>query len=124
MPRKETVQPDPEKTFTLADGTTVDIRGRGTYLIGRGLHMRDKHQELCCKITEPVADIYLSKSGRKTVAEKDDILKSASIFDRYLQNTQLYPISGDDSSVRKRIYRYVKKEIELLAKCIEQKNKS
>jgi hypothetical protein len=124
MPRKKTVQPDPDTTFTLADGAIVEIRGPGAYIIGRGLHMQDKHQELCGKITNLVVDIYLSKSGRKTVAEKDDILKSASIFDRYLQNTQLYPISGDDSSVRKRIYRYVKKEIELLAKCIEQKNKS
>ena len=123
MSRKKNIQPDPDTEFTLEDGTIVEIRGPGTFIIGRGLHMQDKHHELCDKILEQVAEIYLSPSGRKTVVEKDDILKSASTFDRAMQTNRLYPMSGDDSSMRKRIYPYVKEQIEILAKCIEQNKK-
>lgn len=108
MPRKKTIQPAPDMEFTLDDGTIVEVRGPGTFIIGRGLHMRDKHQKLCDKILVHVAEIYLSPSGRKNVAEKDDILKSASTFDRAMQTNSLYPMSGDDSSMRKRVYPYVK----------------
>ncbi len=124
MPRKKTIQPAPDMEFPLDDGTIVEIRGPGTFIIGRGRHMQDKHQEYRDKILDHIAEIYLSPSGRKNVAEKDDILKSASTFDRAMQTTPLYPMSGDDSSMRKRVYPYVKEQIEIFAKCIERAKKT
>ena len=70
MPRKKTIQPATDMEFTLDDGTIVEIRGPGSFIIGRGRHMQDKHQELCNKILEQVAEVYLSPWVERMLLKK------------------------------------------------------
>jgi len=46
MPRKKTLQPEPTETFTLDDGTVVEIRDHQTREIGRGLEKKFNAEEL------------------------------------------------------------------------------
>ena len=45
MPRGKTIQPDPDDSFTLDDGTFVEVRGEGSWEVGRGQHMKNKYEE-------------------------------------------------------------------------------
>lgn len=121
MPRKKTVQPPPLKSLTLSDGTLVEVRNETCQEIGRGLHKRDDYEKWRDKVAEKVIPIYLNKNGRKQIKPKDDFLSSGYKFNKWLEeNTDLYPESGDDSSVRKRLYKYILHEIKILEAGIEE----
>jgi len=124
MPRKKTFLPDPDDSFTLDDGTIVEVRGAGSWEIGRGQHKKNKYEEWRDQVSEWVAEKYLSPCGLKSITSKNDILKSPSTFSRALQKTDFYPLSGDDSSVRKRLYPDILREIRILSNAIEEKNRN
>lgn len=46
MPRKPTIQPTPKDSFTLDDGTLIEIRDYATREIGRGLDKKFNSEEL------------------------------------------------------------------------------
>ncbi len=85
MPRRKTIQPEPFDTWTVDDETIAEGRDKGSFEIGSGLHMRDKYDLWFSEVLKWVAEQYLTPEGRKVIADKDDILKSASIFSRALQ---------------------------------------
>jgi hypothetical protein len=119
MPRKNTVQPQPLEAFTLTDGTLIEVRDETCREIGRGLHKRDVYEEWRDKVAALVILIYLDKNGRKKVKKEDDFLNSGYKFGKWLEeNTSLYPTSGDDSSVRKKLYKDILFEITVLENSI------
>ena len=122
MPRKKTVQPDPLDTFELDEGrVTVEVRGEGFNIIGRGLHKRDAHEELRVKVLDWVVDHYLSVDG--PIEVKDDFMKSAAGLDRVMTLSNKFPEITDIGAVRKRIYPWVRDHLAILRKCVEEKNK-
>lgn len=124
MPRKKTVQPDPEQVFTLDDGTVVEVRGEGSWEIGRGHHKKNKYDEWRDEVLDWVVDHYLTPQGRKDVTEENDFLQSASKFDQALQDTDFYPFSGDDSAVRKRLYPDIVRKLRILTNLVEEQNRN
>jgi hypothetical protein len=127
MPRRKTIQPDPIETHTFTiDGEPylVEVRGEGSQEIGRGQHKKNRYEKWRDKVLEWVAEQYLSPCGLKSITSENDILKSPSTFSRALQKTDLYPLSGDDSSVRKRLYPDILREICILSNAIEEKNRN
>jgi hypothetical protein len=82
MPRKKTIQPEPIESFTLDDGTIVEIRGENCKLIGRGLHNANAFITKRDKILELVASDYLTPQGRKLKPKEIDYLSSATSFAR------------------------------------------
>lgn len=120
MPRKKTVQPLPIKEFTLPDGTQVEIRNESCRIIGRGLYRRDAYEDWRDKVAEIVVPIYLDENGRKQIKPEDDFLISGHRFNEWLEkNTDLYPASGDDSSVKKRLYPDILDQITVLERSIQ-----
>ena len=120
MPRKKTIQPEPTETFTLDDGTIVEVRDEGAKLIGRGSHKHDTLYELRVRILEWVVNHYLSAKGPKLV--KKDFMKSASKLEAEMSRSGLFPEVTDLGSVRKRIYPFVNGMLERLTKLIEENN--
>ena len=109
MPRKKTVQPDPIDAFTISDevlgDVLVEVRGDGTWEIGRGQHMKNKYDEWFSEVLVWVADQYLTSNGPKRRSSwQVDILKSAAEFDRALQRSTFYPDYPETSSVKKRLF--------------------
>jgi hypothetical protein len=120
MPRKKTTQPDPINTY-IGSGVIVEVHDKDSWPIGRGQHMSYKHQEWFSEVLAWAAEQYLTPKGRKRIAADDDFLKSFPEFDHALQATSLYPIEGDNSSVRK-LYPKVKAHIRALETCIAENN--
>ena len=121
MPRKKTVQPDPIYTFELDEEcVTVEVRGEGFNIIGRGLHKRDTHHELRVKILGWVVDHYLSIDG--PIEVKDGFMKSAADLDRAMAISNKFPEITDIGAVRKRIYPWVRDHLAILRGLVEEKN--
>ena len=120
MPRKKTVQPEPIETFTLDDGTIVEVRGDGTKLIGRGSHKHDTHEELRIRILDWVVNHYLSHKGPKPVER--DFMKSASELEAEMSRSGLFPEVTDLGSVRKRLYPWVRDHLGVFTKLVEENN--
>ena len=121
MPRKKTVQPDPIYTFELAEEcVTVEVRGEGFNIIGRGLHKRDAHEELRIKVLDWVVDHYLSING--PIEVKDDFMKSAADLDRAMSLTKKFPEITDIGGVRKKIFPWVRDHLAIVKKLVEEKN--
>ena len=121
MPRKPTVQPDPLETIE-ADGFTIEIRDESCELIGRGMHKRNEYERWRDEVLTWVVRQYLTPEG--PISPEDDFMKTASKFSRKLQETEYFPKSGDDSSVRKKLYEDISKHLNALRMALEAKAKS
>ena len=121
MPRKKTVQPPPLDSFII-DDTTIELRDHTCRLLGRGLHKRHEFEEWRHKVAQWVIPQYLDNNGPKVLNAEDDFLVSANKFSATLSSERpdLYPTSGDDSSVRKRLYPYLIDEILVLTRAIAE----
>lgn len=62
MPRKRTVQPEPSESFTLDDGTIVEVRNHNTREIGRGLDKKFNADELDWQVLLGLFDDLQSQS--------------------------------------------------------------
>ena len=124
MPREKTVQPAPLESLVI-DGTTIEVRDETCQSIGRGLHMKYKFIKWRDQVAQWVIPQYLDKNGSKNINSKDDFMISASKFSETLSKKRpdLYPQSGDDSSARKRLYKYLKDEILILSLAIAEVKK-
>ena len=124
MPRKKTVQPPPLERLVI-DGTTVEVRDETCQSIGRGLHMTHKFIKWRDQVAQWVIPQYLDKNGPKNINLQDDFMISATKFSETLSKKRpdLYPQSGDDSSVRKRLYKYLKDELLILSLAIAEVKK-
>lgn len=106
MPRKRTIQPAPLQSFTLPDGTLVEVRDESTWEIGRGQHKVLDFLNRRDEILQRVCSDYLSPSGCKRVSPDKDYLANATKFARKVQLWGLHTnIEVDDSATRKNMYR-------------------
>ena len=117
MPRKPKTWPEPIEIFEV-DDLIVEVFEEGERYKGRGSSAKNKHDIWVSLIEEWATDLLLTPRGKKKSGPDLDMLDSASKFDRALQRSLLYPESGDSSSVRKRVYPRVKRNIEILEKLL------
>lgn len=123
MPRKKTIQPAPIESFTLDDGTIVEIRCKECRVIGRGLHKTDKYEEKRDVVFEKVVADYLTSNGKKLIPKEKDYLSSAAKFTRQAEQWGMGDINGaDNSALRKKLYRDIVKHITALENAIKNKN--
>ena len=124
MPRKKTIQPEPLLSFplTMENGELceIEVRDDTCNIIGRGLHNRDRHEELCDRVLEYVVEKHLSSDGpRKGVKP---FMDSARDLDAELALSGLFPEITDLGSVRKRIYPYVRDQLNILTKLVNDRH--
>lgn len=127
MPRKKTVQPDPIDAFTFNDevlgDVLVEVRGDGTWEIGRGQHMKNKYDNWLSEVLDWVVSQYLTPKGpKRRVRTQVDILKSAAEFDRALQLSPFYPEHPESTSVRKRLYPDILRHMNALERALAENN--
>ena len=105
----------------IIEGTTIEVRDHTCQRFGRGLHKRYAFQKWRDDVALWVIPKYLDKNGPKRLDPQEDFLASANKFSNKLSQCRpdLYPKSGDDSSVRKRLYPYLINEILVLSRAIE-----
>ena len=104
MPRKKRQQPSPLEEFFLPDGTVVEVRGPGSYLIYRGSHEVDQHTDLCDRITEYLIDKYKYVTPEGFGDINTGPVTSWQALDHEIQICGEFPQITDSGSVRKRIY--------------------
>ena len=93
MPRKPTIQPAPLESFTLEDGTVVEVRDWQTRTIGRGLDKKFVSEGLDWQVLNGLVDDL--SSGQKTlVARARAALESNHAMARFLHE------AGYDSDER------------------------
>ena len=122
MPREKTLQPTPNDSFYLKDGTHVIIIDEASWPIGRGQHSaRDFEYKRLNPIMDKLVGIYLMPNGPGKV---ERILFSPSNFSDYI--IDIVGVFDDKDKVdgtnaRKHWYKKVKMRFETLIKA--QKNK-
>ena len=120
MSRPKRVDPDPLETFTLEDGTIVEIRDESCQIKSRGSHKTDAYVKNRDNVLMEVVPMYVSPAGRKKLGRRQkDILKSGAEFERWY-TLQGYP-ERDESQIRDKLYKDVKRQIESFVKAIENK---
>lgn len=83
MPRKQTIQPTPLKSFNLEDGSLVEIRNWRTREIGRGADKKFNSEEMDWQVLDGLFDDLQSGcSDRRIRAEK--ALSSNAAMERFL----------------------------------------
>jgi hypothetical protein len=121
MPRKKTLQPIPNDSFYLKDGTHVIIIDKNCWPIGRGQHSaRDFEYKRVYPIMSDLMDIYLKPNGPKEVYK---ILSSPSKFSNhiiYLEGV-FDKDKVDGTNARKYWYKKVKERFETLLKAKQNK---
>ena len=118
MPRRKTQQPEPLERFVF-DDIEVEIRDGDTWPIGRGLHKQKAFETQADKMLESVFDDHfvrdLHSPGKlvwKQLPNDRNYMRSASAFAREMMARGFTdPSVDDDSSLRKRGYKYVRTHI-------------
>lgn len=83
MPRKPTIQPAPRESFTLDDGTLVEVRDWQTRTIGRGLDKKFLSEEQDWQVLNGLFDDL--NSGNKKLVERARVaLESNHAMARFL----------------------------------------
>jgi hypothetical protein len=83
MPRKPTIQPAPLKSFTLDDGTVVEVRDHNTREIGPGLDKKFNSEELDWQVLNGLVEDL--QSGNDTrIKRANTAIASNHAMARYL----------------------------------------
>lgn len=83
MPRKPTIQPEPLESFTLDDGTVVEIRDHETREIGRGADKKWNAEELDWQVLHGLTD-DLQSGDPSRILRATTALSSNHAIERYL----------------------------------------
>jgi hypothetical protein len=108
MARPETKKYEPLYSFTLKDGTPVEVRDGSCPIISRGSWKVDEFEEKRDRVCEQLLESWILKKlwipGQPFSINKFPELKSPSVFARALQLNGLVDVDKDDSSTRKTLY--------------------
>lgn len=63
---------------------------------------------------------YVTKAGDGNGLVEPEFLSNASVFSRELETTSFFPPSGDNSSVRKKLYPEVKRLLRICHKALQE----
>ena len=85
MPRKPTIQPEPLESFTLDDGTVVEIRDHETREIGRGSEKKWNAEELDWQVLHGLTD-DLQSGDQGRISRATAALESNHAIERYLHD--------------------------------------
>jgi len=127
MPRRKTQQPEPRERFEV-DGIEVEVRDGDTWLIGRGLHKQKEWELKADVMLEKVFGDYSKPHPyikdrwilQPRPADKD-YMRSASAFAREMEGTKFVdPDATDDSSLRKRTYKYVRMHLSVMRNAVKE----
>ena len=117
VPRRKTIQPEPLERFDIEDAEII-VLDAATWPIGRGEHKRMAFQARADRMLEKVFDDYTVQDARSPANsdlrqldlpnERKDYMASASKFARQIEMYEEVECGVDDSSLRKRIYPFVR----------------
>lgn len=129
MPRKKPIQPKSLQEFIIRDddgnNIVVEVRDETCQIKGRGFHKRNTYEKKRDEVLVIVANEYLTPQGRKNIPPTKNYLASASKFSRKLTEKSFLSENGvDDSSIRKKLYKDIIKNIAALENAIRNKNYS
>ena len=120
MPRRKMIQPEPLQRFDIEDAEVIVI-DENTWPIGRGEHKRMAFQARADRMLEKVFDDYTVRDARSPANsglrqldlpnERKDYMASASKFARQMEMYGEVECGVDDSSLRKRIYPFVRRSL-------------
>ena len=127
MPRRKTQQPEPLERFVF-DDIEVEIRDGDTWPIGRGLHKQKEWELKADKMLEKVFEDYSKphpyiKDRWILQWQPTDkgYMRSGSAFAREMEGTEFVePDATDDSSLRKRTYKYVKMHLAVMRNAVKE----
>jgi hypothetical protein len=131
MPRRKTIQPLPLDSFSLKDGTIVEVRDETCRIIGRGLHKVDAFEVKRDGILETVVNDYFSpdqadpKQGHWKMKTniRNNYLISATKFARKMQALGYGEEDGvDDSALRKSYYPDIMQNVRTYQRALEDIN--
>ena len=118
MPRKKTVQPQPLRTFYENDEPIAEERDETCKIIGRGLHKHDAYEKKLYEVLTQVANHHLTMKGRKKILPANDYLSRPVDFFHKVTQWGLAASHADESAIRNRLYKDIKKHIKVLERCI------
>ena len=120
MPRRKTIQPEPLQRFDIEDAEVI-VLDEATWPIGRGQHKRMACQARADRMLGKVFDDYTIQDRRfpantdrrqlDLLSEGQDYMASASKFARRMEMDGEVECGVDDSSLRKRIYPFVRRAL-------------
>ena len=120
MPRSKTIQPEPLERFDIEDAEVI-VLDEATWPIGRGEHNRMAFQARADHMLGKVFDDYTVRDARSPANsglrqldlpnERKDYMASASKFARQMEMYGEVECGVDDSSLRKRIYPFVRRSL-------------
>ena len=120
MPRRKTIQPEPLERFDIEDAEVI-VLDEATWPIGRGEHNRMAFQSRADHMLGKVFDDYTVEDTRFPADtdrrqldlpnERKDYMASASKFARQMEMYGEVECGVDDSSLRKRIYPFVRRAL-------------
>ena len=122
MPRKKTIQPEPLDIFSI-DDIACEIRDNTCQAIGRGLKQKYCFEDRLDSVLVWLLDEeYVTKAGDGNGLVESEFLSNASVFSRELETTSFFPPSGDNSSVRKKLYPEVKRLLRIYHKALQEQH--
>lgn len=112
MARPPTIQPEPLSSFSLSDGTIVEVRDGSCWEIHRGASMRMQFEKKRDKLCEWILDTYWDGNMSNFYVKNLDILKSANRFAKVIASSQHLPNGPhsfgvnceNDSALRRKYY--------------------
>ena len=130
MPRMKKVQPEPLERWVF-DDFELEVRDADTWLIGRGLHKQKDWELRADQMLESVFSDYFrpdpyseGKLKWRQPPVNRDYMRSATGFAIEMHTRGFSdPEVDDDSSLRKRTYKHVKKHVSALRNALAEKNR-
>ena len=127
MPRRKTQQPEPLERFVF-DDIEAEIRDGDTWPLGRGLHKQKEWEFKADKMLERVFEDcskphpYIEDRWILQWQPTDKgYMRSASAFARKMEGTEFVDRDAtDDSSLRKRTYKYVKMHLSVMRNAVKE----
>ena len=127
MPRKKTIQPPPPEPILLKNGINMEIWEKKHRVTYRGSQKRYEWDDKCEKFLEKVADDYFIPDPTEPDGKpyrysppKNDYLRNGLQFAKEMERRGFAGEEGrDTSSLRKKLYIYIKPNIEVYRKALE-----
>lgn len=127
MPRKKPKKPEPIETVLINGGDEdilFEIYDEEDWPKDRGWNNQLPYIEKFNRVLERMSKDYLTPAGRRRIPPNKDYMSSGTAFSAQCQLWGLTKVEGtDDSSLRKKLYKDLRAELEILTNALDQKDK-
>ena len=127
MPRKKPKKPEPIETVLIkgeTEDTLFEVYDEADWPKDRGWNNKLPYIRKFIWVLERMSKDYLTPAGRRRISPNKDYMSSGTAFSAQCQLWGLTKQEGtDDSSLRKKLYKDLRAELETLANALDQKAK-